>query len=150
MFSSLLLFILAIGVAAFLFILFSQRSKPTTQPLGYPYERQPALFTPAERSFLGVLERALDGEYSVFGKVNLADVIKVRRGLSNSERQSALNRINRKHLDFVICKGDTLDLICAIELDDKSHDLKARKERDAFLDEALGAANVPIVRFPAQ
>jgi hypothetical protein len=28
----------------------------------YPYEKEQALFTPAERSFLGVLEQAVDGK----------------------------------------------------------------------------------------
>lgn len=41
-------------------------------PATYPYERQPSLFTPAERSFLGVLRQALGSDYHVFGKVRLA------------------------------------------------------------------------------
>jgi len=35
----------------------------------YPYEKQQTLFTPAERSFLGVLEQALEGKLRIMGKV---------------------------------------------------------------------------------
>lgn len=150
MFSSLFL-VFVIGAALLFFFVVKQlKSSDQARDFSYPYEKQLTLFTPAERSFLGVLERSLEGEYKIFGKVRLADVIKVQRGLSNSERQSALNRINHKHLDFVICTIDTLELVCAIELDDKSHSAKDRKERDVFLDKALGAAGVPIIRFPAK
>ena len=148
MISLLLVFVVIIGVVL-LFVLAKWR-KPSEQTFSYPFEKQPALFTPAERSFVGVLEQVLEDEYRVFGKVRLADVLRVRRGLSSSERQGAFNRISRKHLDFVVCAADTLDLICAVELDDKSHSEKARQARDTFLEEALEAAGVPLVRFPAK
>ncbi len=45
--------------------------------IGYRYGSQRALFTPAERSFLGVLEQAMGETYRIFGKVRLADVINV-------------------------------------------------------------------------
>ena len=48
----------------------------------YPYQKESTLFTAAERSFLGVLEQALQGQSRVFGKVRLIDVIKVKPGLN--------------------------------------------------------------------
>lgn len=118
--------------------------------LEYPYERQAALFTPAERSFLGVLQRALGDEHQVFGKVRLADLIKVKRGLGNSSRQIALNRITRKHVDFVLCSAHDLSVVCAIELDDSSHKKASRQRRDDFVDKAFGAAGIPLLRFPVK
>jgi hypothetical protein len=38
-------------------------TKGKRDPQGYPYEKEPALFSPAERSFLGVLEQAVNGQY---------------------------------------------------------------------------------------
>lgn len=71
-----------------------QKREPTTS---FPYQKQDILFTPAERSFLGVLEQAVDKQHRIFGKVRLADVIKVKKGLSKSTWQSEFNKIKSKH-----------------------------------------------------
>lgn len=115
-----------------------------------PYERREPLFSPAERSFLGVLEQVFGKDYSIIGKVRLGDVIKPHKGLSNSARTSARNRIDRKHLDFVLCDPAMRNVVCVIELDDSSHERASRKERDVFLSGALKAAGVPLARFPAR
>ncbi len=116
----------------------------------FPYDKQASLFTPAERSFLGVLEQAVGDKHRVFGKVRIADVIKVKTGLNNSVRQSALNRITSKHLDFVVCNSNDLAVQFAVELDDRSHRKPKAKARDAFVDDALKVAEVPLFRFPAK
>ncbi|MBT9148380.1 MAG: hypothetical protein DDT32_02152 [Syntrophomonadaceae bacterium] len=60
----------------------------------YPYEKEQALFTPAERSFLGVLEQAVDGKLRIMGKVRLAaDVVKVKKVNNKSTWQKTFNRI---------------------------------------------------------
>ncbi len=119
-------------------------------PTGYPYEREPALFTPAERSFLGVLDQAIGDEFRIMGKVRLADVIKVRPGTDRTTWQKAFNRIQSKHLDFVACDPSDLSVQFAVELDDKSHDRADRQARDAFLDAAIEKAGIPLIRFAAQ
>ena len=40
-------------------------------PTDFPYEKIDTLLTPAERSFFGVLEQALDGTARVFAKVRV-------------------------------------------------------------------------------
>lgn len=62
-------------------------------PAGFPYQPAKTLFSPAERSFLGVLDQAVGPEHRVFGKVRVADIATVKPGLGNSARQGALNRI---------------------------------------------------------
>jgi hypothetical protein len=126
--------------------------KPRTkrESVEYPYQKADSLFSPAERSFLGVLERAVGDKFKVLGKVRLADVISLISGLSKSDRQKALNRIVSKHVDFALCKKDDLSLICAIELDDSSHKKSDRKNRDDFLEKALNASSVPFIRFAAR
>ena len=105
------------------------------------------LFSPAERSFLGVLEQALGDQHRVMGKVRLVDVIKVRSGMNGKGRQSAVNRIQSKHVDFVVCHAKDLAVQYVVELDDKSHDRATRQGRDEFVDQALQAAGVPIFHF---
>ena len=108
------------------------------------------LFTPAERSFLGVINFAINDEAVVFGKVRVADVITPRKSQSRTIWQKSSNKISSKHFDFVICDKEELSPICIIELDDKSHETKKRKIRDQLLRSACESAGVPLLQFPAQ
>ncbi len=71
----------------------------------------------------------------------------IKHGVGRSARASAQNRINCKHADFVLCHKDTLEIICAVELDDASHQKAQRKERDDFVEKACHAAGLPLARF---
>ena len=123
--------------------------RKTKEVVHYPYVSASSLFTNHERAFLRVLEQAA-GEYRVFGKVRVADLIEVRKGLSKSEWQRAFNRISQKHIDFVLCHPHDLSVWCAVELDDKTHGRADRRERDVLLENALAAAEVPLVRVPGR
>lgn len=114
------------------------------------FERNDRLFSPAERSFLGVLDQILGKEYRIIGKVNMADIIRPGRSLSASAHTAARNKIKSKHVDFAVCDPKTLQIVGVIELDDSSHDKVDRQRRDKFVDAALSSAGVPLVRIPAQ
>lgn len=116
----------------------------------FTYQLRGPLFTPAERSFLGVLNSVLKDDVHIFGKVRVADILKPTKGLSRSDWQKAFNKISSKHFDFVLCNKDDLSVLCVVELNDKSHTAKKRKERDAFLENACEAASLPLVQIPAQ
>jgi len=64
--------------------------------------------------------------------------------------QAAFNRIDRKHLDFLLCDPTTLRPMVAIELDDASHARRDRVDRDAFVDKVLDVVGLPLVRIRAQ
>lgn len=117
---------------------------------GFPYQRSKALFSPAERSLLGVLEQAVGAEYKIFGKVRIADVVSVKATPNRSSWQRAFNRINAKHFDFILCRPDDLSVACAIELDDKSHQRKQRKERDDFVANLCQAISLPLLQVSAR
>jgi hypothetical protein len=121
-----------------------------SSPPPFPYRSRISLCSPAERSLLGVLEQLLNDKYRVLSKVRLADLIGIRKGGSRSQRQSALNRISRKHVDFVVCDINDLSILGVVELDDQSHNTAERQKRDSFLDGALHAADIPIVHIQAQ
>ena len=115
----------------------------------YPYVKLDALFTPAERSFLGVLQQAVNDNYFVFGKVRVADVLTPKKGLKK-EWQTAFNKIAKKHFDYILCDKNDLSFVCAIELNDRSHNSKKRKERDAFLEGACQSADLPLLQVTAR
>ncbi len=115
-----------------------------------PYQRKQSLFTNAERSFLGVLDQAIDDHLRIFGKVRVADVLSVRSAGDPKRWQQAFNRINAKHFDFVLCRASDLSPVAVIELDDQSHKQDSRKSRDDFLEKACQVADLPLIRIPAK
>ncbi|MBX3691574.1 DUF2726 domain-containing protein [Dokdonella sp.] len=118
--------------------------------IGFPYQLGKPLFSAAERSFLGVLDQAVGPEHRVFGKVRVADIAAVKSGLGNSARQGALNRIAAKHFDFVVCRSGDLSVICAVELNDKSHTSRKAQSRDELLANVCRAIGLPLLTVPAK
>jgi hypothetical protein len=113
-----------------------------------PYEKVDSVLTAAERSFYGALCQGLDSRYQIFAKVRLSDLVAVPRGTPRAT--SYQNRINQKHVDFVLCGTTDLAPQLVIELDDSSHARQDRRKRDAFVDAALVAAGLPILHVQTQ
>ena len=85
--------LLALLVIAALFLL----ANPGGGDNELSYVINQPLYSPAERSFFGVLNRAVEGEAVVLGKVRVADVLRPTRGMNRSNWQKAFNRISSKH-----------------------------------------------------
>jgi very-short-patch-repair endonuclease len=128
-----------------LFSVRTGRAEATSDEM--PYRMRDDFLSPAERSFLGVLQQAVGDSAVICPKVRLADLLFV---VDWQQNRAAANRIDRKHVDFVLCDPDRLQPQCAIELDDKSHQRANRQERDEFVERALAAAGLPLVRVKAQ
>lgn len=144
------LLVLVVIFVAFTFIAARLKNQSASSSEGVPYEPRQKLFSPAERNFFGVLEQAVAGQFRVMGKIRLGDLIQPAKGFSRSQRTSAWNRIQQKHVDFVLCQPDTLSVAGVVELDDASHESKDRSDRDAFVDMVLSTAGIPIVHFTAR
>jgi hypothetical protein len=119
---------------------------PKADPDPLPYLKKKYFFSAAERSFYEVVRR-LAPEFTLFAKVRLADLVYVKKG--SGSWQSHFNRINRKHIDFVLCNPDLAPVV-AIELDDSSHDIEERETRDQLVDAVLAAATLPVVHIRAR
>ena len=138
-------------IAIVLIVIFYKSSQRPIPPLDdSSYEKLETLFSAAERSFLGVLYQAVEDNALVFGKVRVADVIIPLRGMAHKQWRIALNKTRCKHFDFILCDKNDLSILCAIELNDKSHETKLRKERDEFLIAACDSAGLPLIQVPAQ
>src|ERR1700730_7501489 len=105
-------------------------------PDSLPYSKKKFFFSGAERSLYQIL-RSITPDHSVFANVRLCDLI------AASEEDH-----NRKNLDFLICDA-TLTPVIAIGLD-SSRAGASRKSRDQFVDAALTAAAIPLVRIPVK
>ena len=125
--------------------------RPTKHGLPFrelPFRKKDWLFTKAERSFYGVLKQAVDGEFEVFAKVRLLDLLWLPKG--TTDRQAHMNRVVSKHVDFVLCEPTAVAPALAIELDDSSHRAAQRRRRDAVVEDILGAAGLPLLRVPVR
>lgn len=151
MFNSLLplivVLVLLLAIVAVIKVFMKQKAQGEQT---YPYEKEPTLFSPAERSFLGVLEQVINNRYRLMGKIRLADIVKVKSGLNKSAWQNAFNKIQSKHIDIVACDLTTLSVLFVIELDDKTHSQSKRQNRDQFVDNVLRTAGIPIIHFTAK
>lgn len=141
---------IVILVAVLLLALMKGDKKEIEKTSDYPYSKQPSLLTPAELSFIHSLKLAVDGQYDISYKVRLADIVSVKQTKSKSDWQKAFNKIQSKHVDFVLTDTKTADILCAIELDDASHNKPARQLRDEFLDNVLRVTRVPLLRFTVE
>jgi len=99
--------------------------------------------TRTEASFFRVLQLALPDGVFLCPKVNLQDLF-----WAPPNDYTARNRIDRKHVDFVLAAMETLRPVCGIELDDRSHERPDRRERDRFVEAVFAAAGLPLVRVP--
>jgi hypothetical protein len=130
------------GVVLVILALASLRDGPL------PYERRGVLLSPAEVTFLRSLHLAVREDWLVFSMVRLADIIKVRQKTRKTSFWQG--RIQNKHLDFVLCDYETLEVKLAIELEDEATSRPENTQRDKFLNTALHAAGLPLMRVRAE
>lgn len=108
-----------------------------------PYEAKP-LLTKREYAFYRLLKREADArQLLICPKVGLKDLMEVT---NRKNFFKYFRKISQKHVDFVICDKN-LQVLFAIELDDKSHDTKDAQKRDLFKDQAFKAAKIPLKRI---
>lgn len=117
------------------------------QPTNPPYRLRDDFLSSAEYSFYKVLSLAVGSRYCIQCKVRLADVFFVVGG---EKRMVHQNRINQKHVDFLICDSVGMKPLLGIELDDSSHEKTRRHSRDIFIESVFHAADFPLLRFPVK
>lgn len=132
----------------------AKRPSPPPLPVAFPapannpldlIQRCENLMTPAELAFFAVLEPLVHSSHRISSKVRLADLFNAAQGPG---WQTAFNKISRKHIDFVVTDSATSRILCGIELDDSSHALPDRVERDRFVNEVFARNQLPLLRVP--
>lgn len=103
--------------------------------------------TRSEREFYRRVFAVFGREYLIFPQVHLSTLFyHEKRGQS---WQGALSMIQRKSVDYVLCDTE-FHPVCAIELDDVSHERPDRVERDAFVNSLFRNAGLPLARFSTE
>jgi hypothetical protein len=110
------------------------------------YYRRPRLLSAAELQFVHTLETVVGENFWVFAKVRVADLVEVR-ALYGRDWWAAFSRVSQKHVDFLVASRKTLEVLLAIELDDRSHQMDNRQKRDELLNAVFLQAGIPLIRF---
>jgi hypothetical protein len=128
-------------------LLFEKDEKSSN--IEFPYHLVDEFASPAELNFFFNLKSAVGDSAQIFSKVKLSDLFYAKTG-DYGKNRSYTNRIDRKHVDFLLCDPKTLKPILGIELDDKSHQRADRQERDGFVNHVFAAAKLPLIHISVQ
>ncbi len=145
------IFILAIYVFIKLIQLFANstvnKSNPPKQriPLEYNYLKKKMIMTRVENEFYLKLKNIIGSEYSAIPQAHLSTFLDHK--VYKQNWKGAFRKINGKSIDFLVCKNNGMEPICAIELDDYTHSQPDRVTRDEFVNASLEKAGIPLVRF---
>ena len=99
-----------------------------------------------EKKFYDVLQEIFSKtKYDINIKVRLIDIFG-DKNLSVAER----NKRWAKHIDFMILDINSAKIVSLIELDDKSHSLRSRRESDNYKNFLSKKYDIPLVRFSSK
>jgi len=115
--------------------------------LHFPYKLRDDFLSPAELNFYRVLVSVANDWTVLCTKVNLADLFYPQTG-DHGQNQTYRNKIDRKHVDFLLCDPATMRPLLGIELDDSSHNRSDRQTRDKFVDGVFAAAGLSLLHIP--
>ncbi|PZN69064.1 MAG: hypothetical protein DM484_30485 [Candidatus Methylumidiphilus alinenensis] len=103
------------------------------------------IFKADEKAFFRTMKDAVGGEYEIFGKIRVTDIIVPKKGASAHAVKKAFNSIEDCYFDFVLCEKTNLAVVCVVQLQDKTHSVRSN-EKDTLIPicENLG---LPLVRF---
>jgi len=116
-------------------------------PVSMPYRVRDNFLSPTELSFYHVLRGVVGDRAVVCPEMNLSSIFFVAKP---NENQSFRARISQKSIDFLLCEPKTMKPVVGIELDDTSHARPDRQTRDEFVNKVFEAAELPLLRIPAQ
>lgn len=106
------------------------------------YQAKQLLTKREYQEYLKLKQYADARNWMICPKVRLFDLVEPKRGAEN--RQTLINKVQSKHVDFVVCSQE-MEVVCIIELDDKTHLRQNRMTRDQFVDDILKGTGYRII-----
>ena len=111
------------------------------------FEILPSLLTKNEQLFYLSLKKVVGDKFVIMAKVRLEDIFSANKG---RDHYIARNMIKSRHVDFLLCKPNSLIPVLGIELDDKSHQRPDRVKRDIFVNRLFQTNNLPLLRIKSR
>lgn len=126
-------------------ILFDQiESSPKRKP-SFTYLPKTHIMTNREENFFKTLCEIFDDKCYIMSQVHLSALLNHK--VKGQNWKSAFRHINGKSVDFVLLRRRDLSVLCAVELDDSTHDKQDRIVRDKEVERIFRSVNIPLVRM---
>src|SRR6266700_2664954 len=142
---SIVVLLLVIVAAIAVQLVFKNDKRNGKSSAIYRYGRKEFFMNRAEHEFFDVLNEVVGSSYYVFPQVHLSTVLEHR--IKGQDWRAAYRRINGKSVDFVICDKAYIKPLFAIELDGRSHDTEAVRQRDVDVEHIFEKAELRLLRF---
>lgn len=113
--------------------------------LVYKYRGKTHIMTQREEKFFLLLNDIFRDKCYIIPQVHLSALLEHR--IKGQNWKGAFSHINGKSVDYVLLRSKDLNVLCAVELDDSTHDTADRIERDKEVGWMFGLANVPLIRL---
>lgn len=139
----ILLVLAGFGLLGFLLAIMQGGVKK--QPKRYQYIAKKHVMTRHEERFFRILSEIFADKCYVMAQAHLSALLSHK--VKGQNWRAAFSHINGKSVDFVLIKKDSLEVVCAIELDDASHEENERRIRDKEVERIFAEAKLPLVRF---
>lgn len=111
------------------------------------YYLKNSIVTPVEKWMYNIIKDELTEEYFVAPKVGIKDFVGVKKG---NNYMKYFGHIAQRHIDFLVCKKETLSPAFGIEIDDTSHEQQNRKDRDQENDLIYNAIGIKVLHMPTK
>lgn len=144
----LLIVLLIVGIVLFVFLKnktnFSE-GKVAKEEV-WPFASKGVLTINEQPLYFKLCEVCID--HIVLVQVNMSSFLEINKKVlpDYKKHSSWKNKINQKSVDFLICNKD-FSVVCAIELDDSSHNRHSRKTADESKNKALASAGIKLLRW---
>lgn len=113
----------------------------------YRYYAHNSPMTKNEQKFFNILVDILRDDYYVFPQIHLSSIANHR--VKGQNWKSALNHIDRKSVDFLVCDKSLNSVLC-IEIDDETHMEENRMIRDEEVENILRSIKIPLLRIESK
>ncbi len=111
----------------------------------YQYKQKNFFMSRAEHECYDALTIAVGEKYHIFPQVHLPSIVDNK--VVGQNWHGAFRHISQKSVDFVLCDKAYISPKLAIELDDRTHERRDRKERDVEVERVLKDAELPLLRL---
>lgn len=128
-----------------LFVVFSRHGDKLARLV---YQKRVALFSPDDREFYRALKDVVRDDFEVFGKIRVADIVYPKKSVvPRDAHRSGLSPIAGRYFDFVLCDPASLNVVCAIQIHDKTNPNHQAELQDDLLKSVCDSVGLPLVRF---
>jgi hypothetical protein len=144
---SILPYLVATAVMVLAVIAAKMARRPAVRKGGQlSYVKNREILSAAERSLFRLLEQAAGENYRVLAKIRAGEIITINPLPDQSASLGAMEQVNSRKFDFVLCDKEYLAPVCALKV---AYASKEEYEPDPFLERVCKAIGLPLVHIMA-